>query len=170
MCTREEGLSWVLMLRFSVKKESRVPRHSSYSFLSEGLSWLLLLVLLLLLLRFSATSCCPAPPRPAPPRPAPPRLSPTSSQLECNELVTNDAMKDAQPLHGDIAQAQRETTLAGFRSGAFTVLVATDVAARGLDMVRSVWGSYRSRVVDPSAIPRPLVLVGAQARHMVSQR
>ena len=72
MCTREEGLSWVLMLRFSVKKESRVPRHSSYSFLSEGLSWLLLLVLLLLLLRFSATSCCPAPPRPAPPRPAPP--------------------------------------------------------------------------------------------------
>jgi hypothetical protein len=37
-------------------------------------------------------------------------------------------------LHGDIAQAQREATLAGFRSGKFSVLVATDVAARGLDI------------------------------------
>lgn len=37
-------------------------------------------------------------------------------------------------LHGDIAQAQREITLAGFRSGKFSVLVATDVAARGLDI------------------------------------
>lgn len=37
-------------------------------------------------------------------------------------------------LHGDIAQAQREATLAGFRGGKFSVLVATDVAARGLDI------------------------------------
>ncbi|KAH8066020.1 helicase [Aureococcus anophagefferens] len=37
-------------------------------------------------------------------------------------------------LHGDIGQAQRETTLAQFRRGAFTVLVATDVAARGIDV------------------------------------
>lgn len=37
-------------------------------------------------------------------------------------------------LHGDIAQAAREATLAGFRSGRFNVLVATDVAARGLDI------------------------------------
>jgi len=37
-------------------------------------------------------------------------------------------------LHGDIAQAQREATLAGFRTGKFSVLVATDVAARGLDI------------------------------------
>lgn len=40
----------------------------------------------------------------------------------------------ARALHGDIAQAQREVTLAGFRSGKFSVLVATDVAARGLDI------------------------------------
>lgn len=32
------------------------------------------------------------------------------------------------------AQNQREVTLAGFRSGKFPVLVATDVAARGLDI------------------------------------
>ena len=39
-----------------------------------------------------------------------------------------------EALHGDIPQAQREKTLARFRDGAFTVLVATDVAARGLDI------------------------------------
>jgi superfamily II DNA/RNA helicase len=37
-------------------------------------------------------------------------------------------------LHGDIAQTQREVTLQGFREGRFTCLVATDVAARGLDI------------------------------------
>ena len=37
-------------------------------------------------------------------------------------------------LHGDIAQAQRERTLQRFRQDKFSVLVATDVAARGLDV------------------------------------
>ena len=37
-------------------------------------------------------------------------------------------------LHGDIAQTQRESTLKGFREGRFSVLVATDVAARGIDI------------------------------------
>lgn len=39
-----------------------------------------------------------------------------------------------QPLHGDISQNQRERTLAGFRDGRFNILVATDVASRGLDI------------------------------------
>ncbi|GAB2285048.1 DEAD-box ATP-dependent RNA helicase 53, mitochondrial [Dionaea muscipula] len=39
-----------------------------------------------------------------------------------------------EALHGDISQNQRERTLAGFREGRFNVLVATDVAARGLDV------------------------------------
>lgn len=42
--------------------------------------------------------------------------------------------QSAQTLHGDIPQKQRETTLKGFRNGAFEVLVATNVAARGLDI------------------------------------
>eukprot|EP00245_Coleochaete_scutata_P005948 TRINITY_DN1998_c1_g3_i1.p1 TRINITY_DN1998_c1_g3~~TRINITY_DN1998_c1_g3_i1.p1 ORF type:complete len:789 (+),score=198.16 TRINITY_DN1998_c1_g3_i1:158-2524(+) len=39
-----------------------------------------------------------------------------------------------EALHGDIAQLQREKTLAAFRDGRFSALVATDVAARGLDI------------------------------------
>lgn len=39
-----------------------------------------------------------------------------------------------EALHGDITQAQRERTLAGFRDGRFNILIATDVAARGLDI------------------------------------
>ncbi len=37
-------------------------------------------------------------------------------------------------IHGDKSQGQRDRTLAEFRAGAFPVLVATDVAARGLDI------------------------------------
>jgi len=40
----------------------------------------------------------------------------------------------ARPIHGDIQQSQREITLKGFRSGKFLTLVATNVAARGLDI------------------------------------
>ncbi|KAK6142397.1 hypothetical protein DH2020_022745 [Rehmannia glutinosa] len=39
-----------------------------------------------------------------------------------------------EALHGDITQNQRERTLSAFRDGRFNVLVATDVAARGLDV------------------------------------
>ena len=42
---------------------------------------------------------------------------------------------DAVALHGDLSQGQRERALRRFESGHATTLVATDVAARGLDLV-----------------------------------
>lgn len=40
----------------------------------------------------------------------------------------------ALPLNGDLAQSQRTRTLNAFRNGSIKVLVATDVAARGIDV------------------------------------
>jgi len=40
----------------------------------------------------------------------------------------------AQPIHGGRSQGQRDRALDGFRHGRFRVLVATDVAARGIDI------------------------------------
>ncbi|URE21146.1 DEAD-box ATP-dependent RNA helicase [Musa troglodytarum] len=37
-------------------------------------------------------------------------------------------------LHGDISQSQRKRTLVGFRDGCFNILIATDIAAHGLDI------------------------------------
>jgi ATP-dependent RNA helicase DBP3 len=37
-------------------------------------------------------------------------------------------------IHGDLSQQERFKSLEAFKSGAATVLVATDVAARGLDI------------------------------------
>jgi superfamily II DNA/RNA helicase len=41
---------------------------------------------------------------------------------------------DASPLHGDMQQVAREKALKRFREGKLRVLVATDVAARGIDV------------------------------------
>jgi ATP-dependent RNA helicase DeaD len=40
----------------------------------------------------------------------------------------------AEGLHGDMNQSQRERVMAKFRSGGIDILVATDVAARGIDV------------------------------------
>jgi ATP-dependent RNA helicase DeaD len=40
----------------------------------------------------------------------------------------------AEPIHGDLRQRQRDRTIQDFRSSRFRILVATDVASRGLDI------------------------------------
>jgi len=43
---------------------------------------------------------------------------------------------DAEAMHGDLSQGARTGALAGFRAGGTRVLVATDLASRGLDIER----------------------------------
>ncbi|MEG0663375.1 MAG: DEAD/DEAH box helicase, partial [Anaerovoracaceae bacterium] len=40
----------------------------------------------------------------------------------------------AEPLHGDLSQGQRNAAMAQFRHGKANILIATDVAARGIDV------------------------------------
>ncbi|AZZ37041.1 ATP-dependent RNA helicase DbpA [Bdellovibrio sp. qaytius] len=56
-----------------------------------------------------------------------------ASVAEINELLL-EAKVATSALHGDLEQVQRDQTMARFRSGSLRVLVATDVAARGIDI------------------------------------
>jgi superfamily II DNA/RNA helicase len=60
----------------------------------------------------------------------------TNSRLGCARLANaleRDGIK-AAAIHGDKSQSERMLTLEAFKSGAIDALVATDVAARGLDI------------------------------------
>ena len=66
----------------------------------------------------------------------------TNAIIFCNRKMDVDVVAksmqkyglDAAPIHGDLDQSKRMETLDSFRSGALQFLVASDVAARGLDV------------------------------------
>ncbi|MGJ5618655.1 DEAD/DEAH box helicase [Sulfitobacter sp. MF3-043] len=66
----------------------------------------------------------------------------TNAIIFCNRKMDVDVVAkslkkhgyDAAPIHGDLDQSQRTRTLDGFRAGDLRFLVASDVAARGLDV------------------------------------
>jgi superfamily II DNA/RNA helicase len=66
----------------------------------------------------------------------------TNAIIFCNRKMDVDTVAkslkkygyDAAPIHGDLDQSQRTKTLEGFRAGELRFLVASDVAARGLDV------------------------------------
>ncbi len=66
----------------------------------------------------------------------------TNAIIFCNRKTDVDTVSkslkkygyDAAPIHGDLDQSQRTRTLDGFRKGDLRFLVASDVAARGLDV------------------------------------
>ncbi|WP_425328541.1 DEAD/DEAH box helicase [Ruegeria arenilitoris] len=66
----------------------------------------------------------------------------TNAIIFCNRKtdvdITAKSLKkygyNAAPIHGDLDQSQRMKTLDGFRDGSVRLLVASDVAARGLDI------------------------------------
>ena len=59
-----------------------------------------------------------------------------NTKVMCQRLSDNLARADvnADCIHGNIAQTQREKTMQRFRDGKLQVLIATDVAARGIDV------------------------------------
>jgi len=59
------------------------------------------------------------------------------TKLKVDHLASalRDRSYDAAALHGDISQAQRERILNQFKKKQISILVATDVAARGIDIV-----------------------------------
>jgi ATP-dependent RNA helicase DeaD len=62
----------------------------------------------------------------------------TRTKLTTSELAEKLEARGfaVEALHGDIAQAQRERTVARLKAGQIDIVVATDVAARGLDVER----------------------------------
>lgn len=58
-----------------------------------------------------------------------------SSTEEVAEILQQQGLR-AMAIHGDITQTLRERIISQFKQGAIDVLVATDVAARGLDVER----------------------------------
>jgi len=68
--------------------------------------------------------------------------TPTSAMIFCRTKVGVDELGEAllargyavETLHGDLSQVQRDRVMRRFRSGQADTLVATDVAARGLDI------------------------------------
>jgi len=66
----------------------------------------------------------------------------TNAIIFCNRKTDVDIVAkamskagyNAAPIHGDLDQSQRTRTLDGFREGSIRFLVASDVAARGLDI------------------------------------
>ena len=59
-----------------------------------------------------------------------------NTKVMCQRLSDDLARADvnADCIHGNIAQTQREKTMQRFRDGKLQVLIATDVAARGIDV------------------------------------
>ena len=68
--------------------------------------------------------------------------APTRSLIFCNTKKMVDELAkylkekgyQAEGLHGDLSQAQRDRVMNGFRGGTVNILIATDVAARGIDV------------------------------------
>ena len=68
--------------------------------------------------------------------------NPARSLIFCNTKKMVDALSESlkgkgyacDGLHGDLSQNQRDTVMNLFRSGRINILIATDVAARGIDV------------------------------------
>jgi ATP-dependent RNA helicase DDX21 len=55
------------------------------------------------------------------------------TKREVNNLNASIGIQKCKMLHGDIKQSDREKIYRGFKSGEIQIIIATNVAARGLD-------------------------------------
>ena len=60
----------------------------------------------------------------------------TRTKIRCDQLYRRlrDRGMNVKALHGDMSQGQRDGVMLAFKAGRLPILVATDVAARGLDI------------------------------------
>src|SRR3954453_16624555 len=60
----------------------------------------------------------------------------TRTKIRCDQLYRRlrDRGMNVKALHGDLSQGQRDGVMLAFKAGRLPILVATDVAARGLDI------------------------------------
>jgi len=75
----------------------------------------------------------------------------TKSDVNSLAAHLNDRGYDAEAIHGDITQAQREKTLEKFKKQKANILVATDVAARGIDVINLTHVINYSLPQDPDS-------------------
>ena len=75
------------------------------------------------------------------------------TKSDVDSVVTHlvDRGYDAEAIHGDISQAQRERTLGNFRKQRVNILIATDVAARGIDIINLTHVINYSLPQDPDS-------------------
>ncbi|KPA16191.1 DEAD/DEAH box helicase [Candidatus Magnetomorum sp. HK-1] len=75
------------------------------------------------------------------------------TKIDVDELANRliDRGYDAEAIHGDISQSQRERTLEKFKKQRVNILVATDVAARGIDVINLTHVINYSLPQDPES-------------------
>ena len=104
-----------------------------------------------------------------------------SDAAEIAEMLASQGFS-AQPFSGDLPQAQRSRTLGAFRQGIIKILVATDVAARGIDVANislvihldppsdaAVYTHRSGRTGRAGKKGKSLLLMPARAHHYVKR-
>lgn len=89
------------------------------------------------------------------------------TKMETDDVASKliDRGYDAEGIHGDVTQFQREQTLKKFKMKKLTILVATDVAARGIDVNDLTHVVNYNLPQDPEAYVHRIGRTGRAGKH-----